>query len=83
MILIIIYKLCILNLVIILHIELLIKEIRKEKGITLEQLSKMTGVSTSHINDIENNKKEPSLSIAIMLAKALKVNITEIYRVKN
>lgn len=68
---------------IILHIELLIKEIRKEKGITLEQLSKMTGVSTSHINDIENNKKEPSLSIAIMLAKALKVNITEIYRVKN
>ena len=70
-------------MVIILHIELLIKEIRKEKGITLEQLSKMTGVSTSHINDIENNKKEPSLSIAIMLAKALKVNITEIYRVKN
>lgn len=67
----------------ILHIELLIKEIRKEKGITLEQLSKMTGVSTSHINDIENNKKEPSLSIAIMLAKALKVDITEIYRVKN
>lgn len=59
------------------------KEIRKEKGITLEQLLKMTGVSTSHINDIENNKKEPSLSIAIMLAKALKVNITEIYRVKN
>lgn len=68
---------------IILHIELLIKEIRKEKGITLEQLSKMTNVSTSHINDIENNKKEPSLSIAVMLAKALKVNITEIYRVKN
>ncbi len=67
----------------ILHIELLIKEIRKEKRITLEQLSKMTGVSTSHINDIENNKKEPSLSIAIMLAKALKVDITEIYRVKN
>ena len=68
---------------IILHIELLIKEIRKEKGITLEQLSKMTNVSTSHINDIENNKKEPSLSIAVMLAKALKVEITEIYRVKN
>ena len=68
---------------IILHIELLIKEIRKEKGITLEQLSKMTNVSTSHINDIENNKKEPSLSIAVMLAKALKVDITEIYRVKN
>ena len=43
----------------------------------------MTNVSTSHINDIENNKKEPSLSIAVMLAKALKVDITEIYRVKN
>ena len=68
---------------IILHIELLIKDIRKEKGITLEQLSKATGVSTSHINDIENNKKEPSLSIAVLLAKALKVDIKELYRVVN
>lgn len=68
---------------IILHIELLIKDIRKEKGITLEQLSKATGVSTSHINDIENNKKEPSLSIAVLLAKALKVDIKELYRVIN
>ena len=73
----------ILKLVIILHIELLIKDIRKEKGITLEQLSKATGVSTSHINDIENNKKEPSLSIAVLLAKALKVDIKELYRVIN
>lgn len=68
---------------IILHIELLIKDIRKEKGITLEQLSKATGVSTSHINDIENNKKEPSLSIAVLLAKTLKVDIKELYRVVN
>lgn len=68
---------------IILHIELLIKDIRKEKGITLEQLSKATGVSTSHINDIENNKKEPSLSIAVLLAKTLKVDIKELYRVIN
>ena len=68
---------------IILHIELLIKDIRKEKGITLEQLSKATGVSTFHINDIENNKKEPSLSIAVLLAKTLKVDIKELYRVIN
>ena len=56
-----------------LHIELLIKEIRKKKDITLEELAKISGVSKTHINDIENNRKEPTLTIAISIAKALDV----------
>lgn len=63
---------------VILHI----KEIRKKKKITLTNLSNLTGISTSHINDIENNYKMPSLLMVILLAKALKVDIREIFEVK-
>lgn len=68
---------------IILHIELLIKEIRKQQNITLDELSKKSGVSKSHINDIENNKKEPTLTIAVAIAKALNVQLTDLFRVTN
>lgn len=66
-----------------LHIELLIKEIRKQKNITLDELSKRSGVSKTHINDIENNIKEPTLTIAISIAKALNVQLTDLYKVIN
>lgn len=79
----IIYKLYILILVIELHIELLIKEIRKQNNITLDELAKKSGVSKSHINDIENNKKEPTLSIAIAIAKALNVQLTDLFKITN
>ena len=42
-------------------LKFLIKEIRKEQNITLKQLSYRTGISTTHLNDIENNLKMPSL----------------------
>lgn len=63
---------------VILHI----KEIRLKKKLTLKDLSVLTGISTSHINDIENNYKIPSLLITILLANALKVDIKEIFEVK-
>ena len=64
-----------------MRIEIRIKEIRKIKHITLKQLSKKSGISTTHINDIEKNEKSPSLNIMVILAKALNVNITELYKV--
>ena len=36
-----------------MRIEILLKEIREEKGYSLDQLSKLTGISTSHLNYIE------------------------------
>lgn len=64
-----------------MKIEIRIKEIRKIKNITLKQLSKKSGISTTHINDIENNVKSPSLIVMVILAKELNVNITELYKV--
>ena len=44
-------------------------------------LSRMTGISKSHLNYIEKNEKEPSLSMAIIIAQALNIKIEELYRV--
>ena len=45
------------------------------------ELSKMTGISKSHLNYIEKNEKEPSLSIAIIIAQTLNIKIEELYRI--
>ena len=54
-----------------MRIEILIKPIRISKNITLAQLSRMTGISDTHINDVENNLKEPGISILVRIAHAL------------
>lgn len=66
-----------------MRVEILLKEIRKEKksGISLKELSKITGISTSHLNYIEKNEKEPSLSMAVRIAQALNIKIEELYKV--
>ncbi len=56
-----------------MKVEILVKDIRRDKNISLEKLSKKSGVSTTHINDIENNIKSPSLYVMVRLAKALEV----------
>lgn len=65
-----------------MRVEILLKEKRKERNLTLAQLSDRTGISTTHINDIENNIKEPSISMMIRIAKALDLKIEDLYKVK-
>ena len=64
-----------------MQVVILVKEIRKEKNYTLEQLSKKTGISTTHINDIENNVKEPSFSMMVRLSYALDVPLGKLYQI--
>ena len=64
-----------------MQVVILEKEIRKEKKYTLEQLSKKTGISTTHINDIENNVKEPSFSMMVRLSYALDVPLGKLYQI--
>ena len=61
-----------------MYIEILLKQVRQKKKITLNRLSEKSGISKTHINDI----KGPSLFVMIRLAKALDVEITELYKVK-
>lgn len=65
-----------------MHIEILIKEVRRQKGMTISGLSRKSGVSAAHLSDIEKDFKSPSLLVMVRIAKALDVDITDLYRVR-
>jgi transcriptional regulator with XRE-family HTH domain len=48
-----------------------IKSIREEKGLSLEQLSKLTGFDVELLSNIESSKVQPQLGTIIKLSKAL------------
>lgn len=56
-----------------------IRELRKLSGISQEELAKLCGVSRQTINAIENDKYDPSLSLAFCLAKKLEVTVDELF----
>lgn len=60
--------------------ENIIKKTRKELGLSQEELAKLCGVSRQTINAIENNKYDPTLSLAFKLAKELKKTVDEIFK---
>lgn len=65
-----------------MKIKIKIKEIRKNRNITLKELSKKSGISTTHINDIENNLKSPGLFSMIVISQALKVDINDLFDIE-
>lgn len=56
-----------------------LKELRKNKGITQEELAIKLGVTRQTINAIENEKYNPTLELAINLAKFLKTPVEELF----
>ncbi len=56
-----------------------IRERRKEKGISQEELAKRCGVSRQTVNAIENNKYDPTLMLAFSLAKVLETTVDELF----
>ena len=66
-----------------MKIEILLKQIRLEKGMTLETLSQLSGISKGHLSKIERLEREPKISTLILIAKALKVDVNNLYRVEN
>lgn len=62
-----------------MHIE--IREARENKNITLSKLAKRASISKSHLSNVERGEKEPSISILIRIALALKVDEKELYKI--
>lgn len=65
-----------------MHIDILVRDIRLKKGMTIACLARKSGVSAAHLSDIEKNLKSPSLLVMVRIAKALDTEITELYRVR-
>ncbi|NYE56432.1 helix-turn-helix domain-containing protein [Carboxydothermus ferrireducens] len=55
-----------------------IRELREERGLTLNELSKKAGLSISYLSEIERGSKKPSLKTIDKIAKALNVNKAQI-----
>jgi len=59
-----------------------LKDLRKRRGLTQQQLSELSGVSQQYISDIETGDVEGSLTVLRKLAKALDVSVTKLIEEK-
>jgi len=64
----------------ILKISTRIKEIRKDKSITVQELADLAGVSKGLISQIENNRTIPSLMVLISIINALDVDLNQFFK---
>ncbi|PFS61890.1 helix-turn-helix transcriptional regulator [Bacillus thuringiensis] len=56
-----------------------IAELRKEKLISQEKLAAQVGLSRTYISEVENNKKQPNVKLAIKIAKVLGTSVESIF----
>ena len=56
-----------------------LKLLRKKLGITLEALAEHSGLTKSYLSKVERGLNTPSIAAALKLAKALNVNVEELF----
>ncbi len=57
-----------------------LKDIRKEKNITLQELSETAGVSKGMLSQVENNRTIPSLSVFFKIIQSLKIDLNSFFQ---
>jgi len=57
----------------------IIRDLRKEKKLSQDELAKLCNVTRQTINAIENNKYDPTLSLAFKLAYLLGATVDELF----
>ena len=57
----------------------ILSQIMYENNITYRELSKLSGISISALNNIANFEKEPRQSTMIAIARALGMDVVEIF----
>lgn len=56
-----------------------IKKLRKSEGLRQEDMAKILGVSRQTIIAIENDKYNPTLELAMKIARLLRLHVEEIF----
>lgn len=56
-----------------------VEKYRLEQGLTLTELSKRSGVAISHIHNIENGTKVPTIEVLCKLAKGLNIPCSDLF----
>jgi putative transcriptional regulator len=56
-----------------------LEEIRKARGIKQEELAEILGVSRQTIGSLENERYNPSILLALKIAKYFELNVEDIF----
>ena len=65
-----------------MRVEILLRQVRLKKGMTLETLAQLSGISKGHLSKIERQERDPKISTLVLIADALKVNVNDLYKIK-
>lgn len=57
----------------------MVKEYRKERNITQEQLASLVGISRKYLSMIERNRTTPSIDVVVRLSEELSVNVERLF----
>ena len=56
----------------------ILRDLRKAKGLTQEELAFRAGMSVPYLSDLERGKNNPSLAVLVDLARALDAEVVEL-----
>lgn len=56
-----------------------ISEYRRRRGLTSERLAYENGISKGYLSDVENGKRLPSLKLLEKIAKALNIELRDLF----
>lgn len=57
----------------------LLRAVRQQRGMTLEQLAEATGLTKSYLSKVERQRSTPSIAVAMKLARALDVDVAQLF----
>lgn len=57
----------------------LVRALRRERGLTLEELGERTGLTKSYLSKIERERSTPSVAVAMRIAQALDVDVSRLF----
>ncbi len=57
----------------------LLRAVRRERGLTLEELAAATGLTKSYLSKVERELSTPSIAVALKVARALDVDVGRLF----
>ncbi|HSS26100.1 MAG TPA: XRE family transcriptional regulator [Mycobacterium sp.] len=57
----------------------LLRAVRRQRGLTLQQLAAQTGLTKSYLSKIERRQSTPSIAVALKVARALDVDVGRLF----
>lgn len=57
----------------------LLRSVRRQRGMTLEELAAATGLTKSYLSKVERRRSTPSIAVAMKVARVLDVDVAQLF----